>query len=84
MAEFEFDLIDLQPGDMYFIDINAKATVKHHVKHHATGGTGSAKYLRGMTMNRRRKLLKKDNLNTFAQAIVDGQEIFTDDMPTYL
>ena len=79
--------IDLQPGDMYFMDINAKGTgsiMKPHVKHHATGGTGSAKYLKQVTMNRRRKLLKKQGLNKFAQAIVDGQEIFTDGMPTYL
>ena len=80
-------VIDIQPGDMYFMDINAKGTgsmMKPHVKHHATGGTGSAKYLRQVTMNRRRKLLKKEGLNTFAQAIVDGKEILTDGTPTYI
>lgn len=80
-------VIDIQPGDMYFMDVNAKGTgsmMKPHVKHHATGGTGSAKYLRGVTMNRRRKLMKKEGLNKFAKAIVDGKEIFTDGNPTYL
>ena len=76
----------LHPGDLYLMDINAKGTgsiMKPHVKHHATGGTGSEKYLRGVTMNRRRKLLKKEGLNAFAQAIVDGTEIFTNGNPTY-
>ncbi len=77
--------LDLLPGDLYLMDINAKGTgsmMKPHVKHHATGGTGSDKYLRGVTMNRRRKLLKKEGLNEFAQAIVDGQEIFAEGNPT--
>ena len=76
----------LHPGDLYLMDINAKGTgsiMKPHVKHHATGGTGSEKYLRGVTMNRKRKLLKKEGLNAFAQAIVDGTEIFTNGNPTY-
>jgi hypothetical protein len=77
--------LELHPGDLYLMDINAKGTgsmMKPHVKHHATGGTGSEKYLRSVTMNRRRKLLKREGLNEFAQAIVDGQEIFADGNPT--
>ena len=77
--------LDLLPGDLYLMDINGKGTgsmMKPHVKHHATGGTGSEKYLRSVTMNRRRKLLKREGLNEFAQAIVDGQEIFADGNPT--
>lgn len=76
--------LDLHPGDLYLMDINAKGTgsvMKPHVKHHATGGTGSEKYLRGVTMNRRRKLKGRDALTPFAQAIVDGKEIFADGNP---
>lgn len=78
--------IDLHPGDMYFMDINAKGTgsmMKPHVKHHATGGTGSDKYLKRVTQARARKLKGRDGLNQFAQAIVDGKEIFTDGNPTH-
>ena len=80
-------IIDLHPGDMYFMDVNAKGTgsiMKPHVKHHATGGTGSDKYLKRVTQARARKLKGRDGLNQFAQAIVDGKEIFTDGNPTYL
>ena len=80
-------IIDLHPGDMYFMDINAKGTgsiMKPHIKHHASGGTNGVKYMKRVTQNRRRKLLKKQGLNKFAQAIVDGEEMFTDGNPTYL
>ena len=72
--------IELLPGDLYFMDVNAKGTgsvMKPHVKHHATGGTGSSTYLHRVTQARRRKLEGKEGLNKFAQAIVDGNEIFT-------
>ena len=80
-------VLNLMPGDMYFMDVNAKGTgsiMKPHVKHHATGGTGSDKYLKRVTQARARKLQKKQGLNEFAQAIVDGQELFTNGHPTYL
>ena len=80
-------IIDLHPGDMYFMDVNAKGTgsiMKPHVKHHASGGTNGIKYMKRVTQNRRRKLLKKQGLNKFAQAIVDGEEMFTDGNPTYI
>lgn len=91
--------LDLHPGDMYFMDVNAKGTgsiMKPHVKHHATGGTGSDKYLRQVTLNRRRKLMRKlmrkltenlpenEKLNEFAQAIVNGKELFTDGNPIHI
>jgi len=79
--------LDLHPGDLYLMDINAKGTgsmMKPHVKHHATGGNGSSKYLRAVAQNRRRKLLKKKGLNEFAKAIVDGKEIFTNGNPTHI
>jgi hypothetical protein len=80
-------IIDLHPGDMYFMDVNAKGNgsiMKPHVKHHASGGTNGAKYMKRVTQNRRRKLLNRQGLNRFAQAIVDGKEMFTNGNPTYI
>lgn len=75
----------LRPGDMYFMDMDAKGIPgKHHIKHHATGGRGSDTYLRRVTLGRRRKLLKREGLNKYAQAIVDGNELFTDGTPMEL
>lgn len=80
-------VLELNPGDMYFMDVNAKGTgsiMKPHVKHHASGGTNGVKYLKRVTQARARKLKGRDGLNRFAQAIVDGEEIFTNGNPTYL
>ena len=95
----KIDIVVNTAGVMYFtltkngfwdeweqtVDVNCKGTGSMmHVKHHATGGTGSEKYLRRITMNRRRKLMKKHGLNKFAQAIVDGKELFTEGNPIAL
>lgn len=79
--------IRLDPGDMYFMDIIGKGTgsvMKPHIRHHATGGTGSERYLKKVVSDKRRKLLEKaktTTLNTYSQAIVDGNELFTDGKP---
>lgn len=80
-------MLRLNPGDMYFMDVNAKGTgsvTKPHVRHHASGGTGGVKYMKRVTQARARKLKGKEGLNKYAQAIVDGNEMFTDGYPTYL
>jgi hypothetical protein len=80
-------VLELNPGDMYFMDVNAKGTgsiMKPHVKHHASGGTNGVKYLKRVTKARARKLKGRDGLNRFAQAIVDGEEIFTNGNPIYI
>jgi hypothetical protein len=77
--------IQIEPGDLYFMDIIGKGTgsvMKPHIRHHATGGTGSEKYLKRVVSDKRRKLIAKGvTLNKYSQAIVDGQELFTDGNP---
>ena len=78
--------LDLYPGDIYFMDKNAKGTGSTrapHVKHHASGGLQSETYLKRVTQARRRKLLKKKDLNKYAQAIVNNNEFFTNGNPVY-
>lgn len=80
--------IRLDPGDMYFMDIVGKGTgsvMKPHIRHHATGGTGSEKFLANVVKAREKKLREKQakgvTLNIYSQAIVDGNELFTDGDP---
>ena len=80
--------IRIEPGDLYFMDIVGKGTgsvMKPHIRHHATGGTGSEKFLANVVKARKKKLMEKQTkgvqLNKYAQAIVDGNELFTDGKP---
>ena len=80
--------IRLDPGDMYFMDIIGKGTgsvMKPHIRHHATGGTGSERFLANVVKARKKKLMEKQakgvTLNKYSQAIVDGHELFTDGKP---
>ena len=81
--------ITLHPGDMYFMNVVAKGNApvnKPHVRHHATVGTGTDNFLRKITQTRKRKLTQmalKKTLNPFAQAIVDGDEQFTNGNPVH-
>ena len=77
--------IRIDPGDLYFMDIIGKGTgsvMKPHIRHHATGGTGSERFLANVVKARKKKLIAKGvTLNKFSQAIVDGNELFTDGNP---
>lgn len=77
--------IRIDPGDLYFMDVIGKGTgsvMKPHIRHHATGGTGSERYLKKVVSDKRRKLIAKGGtLNKYSQAIVDGNELFTDGNP---
>lgn len=80
--------IRIDPGDLYFMDIIGKGTgsvMKPHIRHHATGGTGSERFLANVVKARKKKLIQKQakgvTLNKYSQAIVDGNELFTDGNP---